>query len=91
MTKDYTNSLLHRFKRPGSKNYNNIYPPSETLHVSNIPPSISDEELKQSFLEESGKQVAKFKFFLTDRRMALVQFESVEDSIHALIKMHNFK
>lgn len=37
LTKDYTNSTLHRFKKPGSKNYQNIYPPSATLHLSNIP------------------------------------------------------
>lgn len=37
LTKDYTNSPLHRFKKPGSKNYQNIYPPSSTLHLSNIP------------------------------------------------------
>ena len=37
LTKDYTNSPLHRFKKPGSKNYQNIYPPSATLHLSNIP------------------------------------------------------
>ena len=28
---------LHRFKKAGSKNYQNIYPPSATLHLSNIP------------------------------------------------------
>lgn len=37
LTKDYTSSPLHRFKKPGSKNYQNIYPPSSTLHLSNIP------------------------------------------------------
>lgn len=37
LTKDYTTSPLHRFKKPGSKNYQNIYPPSATLHLSNIP------------------------------------------------------
>jgi polypyrimidine tract-binding protein 2 len=37
LTKDYSNSTLHRFKKPGSKNYQNIYPPSATLHLSNIP------------------------------------------------------
>ena len=37
LTKDFTNSPLHRFKKPGSKNYSNIFPPSSTLHLSNIP------------------------------------------------------
>jgi len=37
LTKDYSASPLHRFKKPGSKNYQNIYAPSTTLHLSNIP------------------------------------------------------
>uniref|UniRef100_A0A3Q1BV39 RRM domain-containing protein n=1 Tax=Amphiprion ocellaris TaxID=80972 RepID=A0A3Q1BV39_AMPOC len=37
LTKDYANSPLHRFKKPGSKNFQNIFPPSATLHLSNIP------------------------------------------------------
>ena len=37
LTKDYGSSPLHRFKKPGSKNYSNIFPPSSTLHLSNIP------------------------------------------------------
>ncbi|KAM9777427.1 LOW QUALITY PROTEIN: polypyrimidine tract-binding protein 1a [Neosynchiropus ocellatus] len=37
LTKDFSNSPLHRFKKPGSKNYSNIFPPSATLHLSNIP------------------------------------------------------
>lgn len=37
LTKDYSGSPLHRFKKPGSKNYSNIFPPSATLHLSNIP------------------------------------------------------
>lgn len=37
LTRDYGQNPLHRFKKPGSKNYQNIYPPSATLHLSNIP------------------------------------------------------
>ncbi|KAG2466982.1 PTBP1 protein, partial [Polypterus senegalus] len=37
LTKDFSNSPLHRFKKPGSKNFQNIFPPSATLHLSNIP------------------------------------------------------
>ncbi|KJH51953.1 hnRNP-L/PTB/hephaestus splicing factor family protein [Dictyocaulus viviparus] len=33
LTRDYSHSPLHRFKKPGSKNYMNIYPPSCTLHL----------------------------------------------------------
>ncbi|XP_066993479.1 polypyrimidine tract-binding protein 1 isoform X3 [Anabrus simplex] len=62
LTKDFTNSPLHRFKKPGSKNYQNIYPPSATLHLSNIPPSVSEEEIKEAFTK-NGFHVKAFKFF----------------------------
>ena len=49
LTKDYANSGLHRFKKPGSKNYQNIYPPSSTLHLSNIPSGVEEEDLRKAF------------------------------------------
>ncbi|CAG0885320.1 unnamed protein product [Darwinula stevensoni] len=88
LTKDYSNSPLHRFKRPGSKNYQNIHAPSSTLHLSNIPPSVGEDDLKEAFTQ-AGFQVKDFKFFPNDRRMALIQLSSVEEAILALIKMHN--
>ncbi|GLH14920.1 Uncharacterized protein GBIM_19346, partial [Gryllus bimaculatus] len=90
LTKDFTNSALHRFKKPGSKNYQNIYPPSATLHLSNIPPSISEEEIKEAFTK-NGFHVKAFKFFPKDRKMALIQLPSMDDAVTALIKMHNYQ
>ena len=49
LTKDYVSSSLHRFKKPGSKNYQNIYPPSATLHLSNIPSQVEEEDLRKAF------------------------------------------
>jgi len=89
LTKDYMNSSLHRFKKPDSKNYQNIYPPSATLHLSNIPSSVGDEEITEAF-KEKGFIVKAFKFFpAKDRKMALLQLNSVEEASEALIKMHN--
>jgi polypyrimidine tract-binding protein 1 len=90
LTKDYTSSNLHRFKKPGSKNYSNIYPPSSTLHLSNIPSSVEEPDLKQAFLTE-GLNVVAFKFFPKDRKMALVQLATVDDAILALVKLHNYQ
>jgi polypyrimidine tract-binding protein 1 len=90
LTRDYSNSPLHRFKKPGSKNYLNIYPPSSTLHLSNIPPNITEEFLTQAF-EEKGFSVKEFKFFQRDHKMALLNLDDVETAINALIEMHNFK
>uniref|UniRef100_A0AAQ4RWD1 Polypyrimidine tract binding protein 1a n=1 Tax=Gasterosteus aculeatus aculeatus TaxID=481459 RepID=A0AAQ4RWD1_GASAC len=88
LTKDYSNSPLHRFKKPGSKNYSNIFPPSATLHLSNIPPSVVEEDLKRLFAS-SGATVKAFKFFQKDRKMALIQMGSVEEAIESLIEFHN--
>uniref|UniRef100_A0A671NH18 Polypyrimidine tract-binding protein 1 n=1 Tax=Sinocyclocheilus anshuiensis TaxID=1608454 RepID=A0A671NH18_9TELE len=88
LTKDYSNSPLHRFKKPGSKNYSNIFPPSSTLHLSNIPPSVVEDDLKMLFAS-NGALVKNFKFFQKDRKMALIQMGSVEEAIESLIQFHN--
>uniref|UniRef100_A0A4W4ETL7 Polypyrimidine tract-binding protein 1 n=1 Tax=Electrophorus electricus TaxID=8005 RepID=A0A4W4ETL7_ELEEL len=88
LTKDFSNSPLHRFKKPGSKNYSNIFPPSSTLHLSNIPPSVGEEDLKGLF-RSSGATVKAFKFFQKDHKMALIQMGSVEEAIASLIEFHN--
>lgn len=90
LTKDFTNSSLHRFKKPGSKNYSNIYPPGPTLHLSNIPSSVEEDELKGAF-NSIGLTVVAFKFFPKDRKMALVQLASVDEAIVGLVKLHNFQ
>lgn len=89
LTKDFSNSPLHRFKKPGSKNFNNIFPPSQTLHLSNIPPNVTEQELRDLF--GMYGQVKAFKFFQKDRKMALLQMEQVEEAITALIATHNYQ
>ncbi|NWY70942.1 PTBP3 protein, partial [Erithacus rubecula] len=88
LTKDYSNSPLHRFKNPCSKNFQNIVPPSATLHLSNIPPSVTVDDLKNLFTSK-GSTVKGFKFFQKDCKMALIQLGSVEEAVHALIELHN--
>ncbi|XP_033244445.1 polypyrimidine tract-binding protein 1 isoform X1 [Drosophila miranda] len=88
LTRDYSQNPLHRFKKPGSKNYQNIYPPSATLHLSNIPSSCSEDDIKEAFTSNTF-EVKAFKFFPKDRKMALLQLSSVEEAVLALIKMHN--
>uniref|UniRef100_A0A3Q2NZZ7 Polypyrimidine tract binding protein 3 n=1 Tax=Fundulus heteroclitus TaxID=8078 RepID=A0A3Q2NZZ7_FUNHE len=88
LTQDFAGSALHRFKKPGSKNFNNIFPPSATLHLSNIPSSVSEDSLKDLF-SARGFSVKAFKFFQKDRKMALLQLASVEEAIEALIALHD--
>ncbi|KAJ7386557.1 Polypyrimidine tract-binding protein 2 [Desmophyllum pertusum] len=61
LTKDFTHSPLHRFKKPGSKNFQNIFPPNRTLHCSNIPESTTEEELVDAFT--AAGSVTEFRFF----------------------------
>ncbi|XP_031564300.1 polypyrimidine tract-binding protein 2-like [Actinia tenebrosa] len=89
LTKDYSNSPLHRFKKPGSKNFQNIFPPSRTLHLSNIPEGVTEEELTAHF-SEAG-EVTDFRFLPKDHKMAHLTMASPEEAIDALIKMHNYK
>jgi len=89
LTRDYANSSLHRFKKPGSKNYSNIFPPSEVLHLSNIPQEITETFIREAFSQHCA--VKGFKFFAKDRRMALIQLHSVESAVTGLVNLHNFK
>lgn len=88
LTKDYTDSKLNRFFKPGSKNFQNIFPPSATLHLSNIGVEISDEAMIKLFTDR-GLTVEAFRFFVKDKRMALIRLASVEEGMKGLIEMHN--
>ncbi|XP_015348698.1 retroelement silencing factor 1 isoform X2 [Marmota marmota marmota] len=88
LTKDFSNSPLHRFKKPDSRSLQNIFPPSATLFLSNIPPSRTEENLKVLF-SSTGGVVKRFQFFKKNRKLALIQMGSVEEAVHALINLHN--
>lgn len=88
LTKDFTNSPLHRFKKPGSKNFQNIFPPSATLHISNISQDMTEEDLRLLF-SNTGGTVKAFKFF-QDHKMALIQMSTVEEATQGLIDLHNY-
>ncbi|KAK2120155.1 Polypyrimidine tract-binding protein 3 [Saguinus oedipus] len=87
LTKDFSNSPLHRFKKPGSKNFQNIFPPSATLHLSNIPQA-TWRNLESKLGNGSNLMPAR-KLVEKDRKMALIQLGSVEEAIQALIELHN--
>lgn len=89
LTRDFSNSTLHRFKKPGSKNYCNIFPPSTTLHLSNIPHNVSEQEIRDLFsaATPSGgpSAITGFKFFPKDRKMALISLATLDDAILCLL------
>lgn len=87
MTKDFSNSLQHRAKNPNAKTYNNVYPPTSTLHLSNVPETVSADELTDMF-SQYGKVLA-FRFFENNRKMALIQMENQQQAIESLVGLHN--
>jgi len=87
LTKDFSDSTLHRFRTPNSKNYRNIFAPSSTLHLSNIAPNTTEEKLVDLF-SEFGK-VQRFQFFQRDSKMALIQMSSVQEAVDALVALHD--
>eukprot|EP01134_Creolimax_fragrantissima_P001956 CFRG1956T1 len=95
-TKDYEGSLLHRYKRAGSKNLHNIVAPAATLHLSNLPADCTEEMLLELF--DGIANYEKIHFFPNSkpgakvvRRMCLIQFASVDEAITALLKRDNHK
>jgi len=87
MTKDFTNSPLNRF-RNANANKNVMYPPSPTLHLSNIPSSASEQDLTDMFTEYGT--VVGFKYFEKDKKMGLLQMGSQEEAVDALVAIHNY-
>jgi len=89
LTKDFTNHPLHRYRKERSKNYDNIYAPSDVLHLSNIPDNTPQERLTSLFTDLQCN-VVQFKFF-KDPKMALIKLGSIEEALYSLIKTHNHK
>ncbi|XP_059538490.1 retroelement silencing factor 1 isoform X3 [Myotis daubentonii] len=89
LTKDYSNSPLHRFRNACSKKFQNVFPPSENLFLSQIPPFTSAHNLKALF-SSNGRLVKKLKFFKKYGSTALITMGSVEEAIQALIDLHYY-
>jgi len=87
LTKDFTHSPLHRYKKAGSKNCGNIFKPSSTLHLSNIADGVTENDLVNLFKRHG--EVVRFKFFNGTQKMAVIAMSSTEESIEALIHAHN--
>ena len=87
LTKDYDNSSL---KKLGSEDFLTMYPPSPILHLSNIPATLGESDLREVFRNKEIP-VEGFKFFEEDEKMALVEFRNVDDTIMAIVKLDNYQ
>ncbi|KAL9665191.1 hypothetical protein QQ045_020602 [Rhodiola kirilowii] len=86
-THDYSNSNLNRFNRNAAKNYRYCCSPTKMIHLSTLPQDITEEDII-GHLEEHGTIVNTKLFEANGKKQALVQFESEEEAIEALVCKH---
>ncbi|MEN2496632.1 MAG: Polypyrimidine tract-binding protein 2 [Marteilia pararefringens] len=87
--RDYRNSRRHRFIGKGTKHLQNIFPPSPKLHLSNLPRSITEVDIRQMF--QGNESEIKNMNVLADRHMAFVELTSVALAVDYLIRLHDTK
>ena len=87
LCKDYASSPFHRYKIAGSKNFQNMFPPSCVLHLSNLSDNMNEQFFINLFAEQAD--LVAFKYIGEGRRMALVKFKTVEDAVLVLVHHHN--
>eukprot|EP00002_Diphylleia_rotans_P006898 TRINITY_DN1633_c0_g1_i1.p1 TRINITY_DN1633_c0_g1~~TRINITY_DN1633_c0_g1_i1.p1 ORF type:complete len:466 (+),score=77.46 TRINITY_DN1633_c0_g1_i1:56-1453(+) len=87
LTRDYSESRRHRYKMMTAKTVTNLCPPSQALHLSNIPDHITEEDIRVRFSEVGFVKGVKF-LPVTPKKMALVLYESPEIAINGLMRFH---
>ena len=87
LCKDYSTSPFHRYKIAGSKNCQNMFPPSHILHLSNLSDNMDESYFKRLFADQAD--MVGFKYIGEGKRMALAKFKSVADAVMVLAVHHN--
>lgn len=85
---DFRNNPNQRFKIPGSKNHNNVNPPSTTIHLSNLPENYDLNKLHELFLSVARAQ--NISYFSGSKTMALANFDTVSEASEVLATFHNY-
>lgn len=88
LTRDFSQSPLHRYAKTTHINLKNVNPPSQVLHVANLTDGVSTQELSSLFGSVQGSP-AIVEFFKSGRNMAYVGLNSLPDAIKALTTLHN--
>lgn len=73
-----------RIRVSGSKNSINMYPPSNILHIANLPVGLEDSP------EILKGEISNWMFINTERKMAYARFENKGDAASALGYFHNY-
>jgi len=86
--RDYMGNKNNRFVNPEQASKNRIQPPSKILHFFNTPPNISDQAMRDVFIEEDLNPPRAMKLFQskTERSSSgLLEFENVSEALEALV------
>lgn len=89
-TRDYSNSPAHRYRGSGSKQYQHICAPSNSLHISNLSEATTEDQIRTVF--STYGTVIKVNLFTpatTQVHMGVVEMSTQEQAVDALIKLHN--
>jgi hypothetical protein len=87
LTKDFSQSPIHRFK---GRNVKNINAPSQVLHASSLPEGCSEDQVRKLFAQFQGSLPA-VQFLKNNRTMAYVRMDSLQNALEALMQLHNYK
>jgi len=86
--KDYMGNKNNRFINPEQASKNRIQPPSKILHFFNTPPNISENAMRDVFMEEDVTPPKGMKLFQskTDRSSSgLLEFNDISEALEALV------
>jgi len=89
LQKDFSNSRQHRYRsRNAEKLQRNLGPPTNVLHVCNVPEGYSHSEIKDMFIER-GFTVKDSRDCNGNNQMCYLIFAGPDEALMALAAMHN--
>ncbi|XP_020522028.1 polypyrimidine tract-binding protein homolog 3 isoform X2 [Amborella trichopoda] len=86
-THDYSGSTLNRFNRNAAKSYRYCCSPTKMIHISTLPPEVTEDEIV-AHVEEHGTVVGSKLFEVNGKKQALVLFDTEEQATEALVCKH---
>jgi len=98
LCQDYEHSPEHRFRHPGSKNFQNVSKPSPVLHMSNLNQDVTLEKVQDlidNFQALNDIEIQNHRVFSTSatdgssKSMMLMGLANLEQAVRVLAVLHN--
>jgi hnRNP-L/PTB/hephaestus splicing factor len=95
-TRDWVGSPHNRFRR--AEQFRNVFAPSSTLHVANVPPAYTEQHLEGFITAQGGARPTRVAWMLpgggrqavgAPRRVGLVQFASIDEALESMMMANN--